>query len=68
VGYDSAKGLVLEGLVLEELGSGSEVTCHTCNFTWTVKGYEKAMTKKEHLDVCPTCKGKGTVPGKKKKG
>lgn len=41
------------------------VICYPCDTGWSHKKFENAVVRKANLTTCPTCKGKGTVPGTK---
>jgi hypothetical protein len=51
-----------EGLILYD---EETVICRPCDTGWSFKKFENALVKKANLVTCPTCKGKGTVAGKK---
>jgi hypothetical protein len=52
----------MDGIIID---LDDEVTCSPCSHTWNFKQFENALVKKANLVACPTCKGKGTVAGKK---
>jgi hypothetical protein len=51
-----------DGIIIEE---DDTIICHPCDMAWGFRRFENILVKKANLVTCPTCKGKGTVSGKK---
>lgn len=61
--YVDEDGLKQQGLIIE---SEDNVVCYKCDNSWTYRGLEQAILCKDHMEVCPTCKGAGVVKIKAK--
>lgn len=47
-----------------KLHADDTVHCYACEFTASGASLAKRMMKALHRQICPTCKGEGTVPAK----
>lgn len=52
-------GVEIEGLIYDE--GDDHAHCGKCNKSWSYRGIERAIVKKNNMITCPFCKGRGTV-------
>ena len=43
------------------------VQCHRCGYEASAKAYSQQWAKTKDLVTCPKCKGRGLVPGRKRR-